>query len=86
MLEQQVCNEADINPADITYVEAHGTGTVAGVPACPAPPSAAVCPARSSLLAVLRLAPYLTQHSKLAAAPTSGLCAVCSAKHLCCCR
>ena len=30
VLEQQVCQAADINPADITYVEAHGTGTVAG--------------------------------------------------------
>lgn len=29
-LSQQVCNEANINPADIVYVEAHGTGTVAG--------------------------------------------------------
>ena len=29
-LEQQVCHEGKINPADICYVEAHGTGTVAG--------------------------------------------------------
>ena len=29
-LTEQVCNEAGINAADISYVEAHGTGTVAG--------------------------------------------------------
>ena len=29
-LEKQVCNEANINPAEVCYVEAHGTGTVAG--------------------------------------------------------
>lgn len=31
-LMQDVCDEANINPHDITYIEAHGTGTKAGDP------------------------------------------------------